>query len=982
MNELAFAHLGKHAHVIRLIALRCSLIIFMLIGFSKPGCTQSADVPFTSGPIPMCDTSTFTATVWGAGTLMPPGTYGASTLYSLSIDITSDHPQTLQIFLTSPQGTTLSLSEFNGNGGQNYTGTTFLYEFWPPSITTGTAPFTGYWVPQGGSLSLFDWQNADGTWTITVIDTACANGGVGPGGNWTPGWFNGGAGTGGFSFVFNEPPPPMCWGGIPSDVAYVCNGQPVDILGYYEGLGTGYSISVTPWSGQQMMDPNAVTEPGTYWIDAYDQWDGCWYFATYEVVNQGVVLGPDQTIDQCSNAGPVDLNSLFNFGAQTPQWTLNGVPINGAGVTAATAPGVYQVTTANFGSCADTATVTLNVFSVPDLGADQNVDICTGASVDLTTLYNTMGLSASWDFGGAEFLTPAAAADGGVYSLIGTTPEGCTDTAEVTLVVGAAPALGPDQNVSFCSNTSFDLTSLHNTTGYTTTWSYLGTPVSDPSGINIGGPYQLIASNGGSCADTAMVYVATDPAPILGPDIMATTCEGIGEDISSYFTASGLTTEWNFVGAPVTDPTSVMIAGSYTLIATNGAGCTDTAQVDLEVMPLPVLGPDQAITVCEGVPVDLTALFVTGANTASWSINGLPVADPGSVAEAGEYVLIATSAAGCSSSALVSIVLEPSPALGSDQSLSICEGSFADLSSLYDTNGSIASWTLSGAVIADPASVDNTGTYRLIATNAGGCTDTAFVQLNVGTNPALGPDRTFPLCPWQTVDLVSEFSIGGMTASYTFNDQPVNEPNAVVDPGTYVITVTDVNGCSDTAMATVIAIECMCVADFTEDARCMQEPVQFMLLADSAIVSAEWSFNGAADNSTHIDPIVRFGSEGEVLVSLRATLGCGVVEVERAIRIEDCSDSCAVWIPSSFTPNGDGINDSWTWRGECDPEDFSMLIYDRFGELIFATNDPQITWDGNFKGVASPLGVYAYRAGYRLPYQDRKEVAGSITLVR
>ena len=119
-----------------------------------------------------------------------------------------------------------------------------------------------------------------------------------------------------------------------------------------------------------------------------------------------------------------------------------------------------------------------------------------------------------------------------------------------------------------------------------------------------------------------------------------------------------------------------------------------------------------------------------------------------------------------------------------------------------------------------------------------------------------------------------------------------------------------------------------------------------------------------------------------MLVSLEATFGCGVVRLERTITIEDCSDSCTVWIPSSFTPDGDGINDRWSWIGECEPEDLSLLIYDRFGELIFSTNDPGASWDGNFKGVPSPLGVYTYRAGYRLPYQDRKEVSGSITLVR
>ena len=960
--------------------MRNTLVLAAIFGISSIGSSQN--VPFTSGPIPLCDTSTFTANVWGVGYLVPPGTWGGSTLYSLLINITSDHPQTLQILLTSPEGTTLSLSEFNGGGGANYTGTNFIYDPWPaPSITTGSAPFTGNWTPQGGSFSIFDNEYADGTWTITVIDTACANGGIGPGGTWTPGWFDGSDAAGGFSFAFNSPPPPDCWGSIPSETTTICNGESVDILGYYESLGFGYTYVITPWSGQAMPDPNAVTEAGTYWIDAWDlnSWANCTYYATFEIVVSGTSLGPDQMIDQCNNA-PTDLSALFTTGSITPSWTLNGVPISGTAVTAAITPGIYQLTDAS-AACGDTAIVTLNMGTL-DVGADQLLSICSGASADLAALYDMTGYTAEWLFQGSVIALPDAAIDPGIYTLIGTSAEGCIDSAQVTLAVAAAPSLGADVNVSFCSNTTYDLTSLFNTTGLDEAWSYLGIPVTDPSAIIAGGPYLLIASAGGDCSDTAMVFVIAEPPPVLGTDLLATTCEGEGEDIASYFTTTGLVTEWSFGGAPVIDPTAVMAAGTYTLIATNSAGCSDTGLVDLEVVADPVLGPDQSIVICEGLAIDLTALFPIGPNSASWSLNGAPIGDPGSVTEAGTYLLIATNAAGCSSTASVTVALEPSPEIGADLSISICEGNAIDLPSFHDTSGLTTNWSLSGAPVTDPASVDVAGSYRLIVENAAGCTDTAFVQLAIDPGPSLGSDQSFLLCPWQTVDLVSAFSTGSMNAAYTVNDQPVADPTLVTDAGTYMILATNGAGCSDTAFATVIAIECLCVADFTENARCMQDPVKFTLLADSAIVSAVWDLHGAAGNSTEIDPEIRFNAEGDVRVSLRATLTCGVIDLERTIRIEDCSDSCSVWIPSTFTPNGDGINEGWTWKGECDPKDFSMQIYDRFGEMIFTSTDPHVMWDGTVKGEGSPIGVYAYRVGYRLPYQDRREVVGSITLLR
>lgn len=961
---------------------RFCVVALLVLGLFGPAEAQTNSVPFTSGPIPPCDTSYFTADVSGVGTLYPPGWGGGWTfsLQMLTINITSEHPWTLQVSLTSPEGTTLLLSAFNGAGGQNYTNTTFQY-FQYPSITTGSAPFTGDWTAEGGSLDAFDYENADGTWTITVIDTACGSNGPGPGGIWTPGWFDGGAGNGGFAFYF-DPGPPPCWGGIPSDIMYVCAGETVDVSAYYEGLGTGYSYSYWPWSGDPSFDPTAATGTQTIQVDAMDPWDNCWYSAVFDIVESPPTsLGPDQVMEICGS-GTADLNALFSLVGSTATWSFAGAPFSTSSAFAANEPGIYQVISGS-GTCTDTALVTLNVNPGPVLGPDQPITICPGSSLDLTSLYSTTGATADWYFGGSVFATPMIAENAGVYMLVATAPTGCTDTAEVTLVVQTLASVGADQVVDLCSNATLDLTSLYTTTGLSASWSLAGVPVANASAVSTTGTYELIASNGTGCADTALVTVNALTPPDLGPDAAASACAGDIVDLTSSFVTTGLTTTWSIAGTPVPDPTAADATGLYTLVASSANGCSDDATVDLVISANPVIGPDQSLTQCDGTVVDLTTVYATGANTAAWTLNNAPVADPTAVMDAGSYTLDLTNAAGCSASAIVTLAFETAPALGTDQLAFICGGSTFDLSALYATAGLGTQWTADGVVVADPMAVDESGTYQLVASNNAGCTDTALVFFTVNDNPILGADQLFTLCPWQTVDLSTAFPVGGMSASYLLNGDPVVDPTMVYDAGNYTITVTDLNGCTDAAEATVMNIECLCVADFdVQDAKCMQDPVNFILEADSAVVSVQWDFNGAADNSTAMEPRVRFSREGEVLVTLQATLSCGVITVERPLFIEDCSDSCTVWIPSAFTPNNDEQNDAWTWKGECAPEDFSMVIFNRFGEVVFRTTDPQNSWDGAYGGTISPDGVYAYRVGYTLPYQEHKSVVGSITLLR
>src|SRR5690606_28831428 len=86
--------------------------------------------------------------------------------------------------------------------------------------------------------------------------------------------------------------------------------------------------------------------------------------------------------------------------------------------------------------------------------------------------------------------------------------------------------------------------------------------------------------------------------------------------------------------------------------------------------------------------------------------------------------------------------------------------------------------------------------------------------------------------------------------------------------------------------------------------------------------------------------------------------------------------------PNAFSPNGDGNNDCYSLMLPIIPLEYELMIFNRWGNKVFATNNINECWDGNYKGAAQPGGVYVYY--YKLTSTDCGEVSnkGNITLVR
>ena len=87
-------------------------------------------------------------------------------------------------------------------------------------------------------------------------------------------------------------------------------------------------------------------------------------------------------------------------------------------------------------------------------------------------------------------------------------------------------------------------------------------------------------------------------------------------------------------------------------------------------------------------------------------------------------------------------------------------------------------------------------------------------------------------------------------------------------------------------------------------------------------------------------------------------------------------------VPNAFTPNNDGTNDTFLPVSNCDFSEYTFMIFNRWGEKLFETNNPENSWDGNHMGKLFPVGVYVYLVKYK--HQDIHEMTktGSFTLIR
>jgi gliding motility-associated-like protein len=142
-------------------------------------------------------------------------------------------------------------------------------------------------------------------------------------------------------------------------------------------------------------------------------------------------------------------------------------------------------------------------------------------------------------------------------------------------------------------------------------------------------------------------------------------------------------------------------------------------------------------------------------------------------------------------------------------------------------------------------------------------------------------------------------------------------------------------------------------------------------LDDDPRTSYRWS-----DGST--ERIRLLGEAGSYEVV--ATNACGTGSAQLNLATEDCA--CTLYAPTAFSPNDDGLNERYAIVTRCVLSDFRMLVYNRWGELVYSSQSLDQGWDGTIDGKPAPPGNYVYQLSYYREGLGPRQSSGSFVLLR
>jgi trimeric autotransporter adhesin len=647
-----------------------------------------------------------------------------------------------------------------------------------------------------------------------------------------------------------------------------------------------------------------------------------------------------------------------------------------------------------------------------------NTPVCTG---------NTIALSNSLA-GGTWSCSPATIATINTSGVVTTLVAGTatviytTTCGSATTVITANPNPAPIAgNIPLCPGNTITLTNTTSGGVWSCTPSGVATITAAGlvTGINPG--TAIVSYTLGLCSTAVIVTVNPSPViggisfinPVCGGPAGSITINGLipGQTYTVHYTYSSLVT------LPATASTSGSItitglnAGSYSAISVNNSfGCTSNivGPITLTLTNVPVAPVVIANSPCQGDTLSLSASSVTAGVTFHWSgpmgftaTTANTYIYPAYESNSGSYTVTATLGMCTSPPTIVNVIIHPQPV--------VTNISFGNPKSCYGDDGWIE---LSGLVAGEVYSVDylfngtpsnNTltadgsgkvrlsglvsGTYtNFVLTSSFGCSSASIgpvVLYFPGTPPPPVIEHNDP-CVGQTLFLSAYDAMPGGTYAWAYPDgggstlqNHLRHNVTTAAAGIYTVTYT-VEGCPNSATANILVYTPIVLTDVTPD-QTIPFGTSIQLNSQGAILYRWTPSDGSLNNPNINNPIASPNETTTYTVYGTGDGGC-IDSARVTITIGDDIDE---FIPTAFTPNGDGLNDIFRIRNMRTQKLVEFSVYNRYGERVYYNGySREQGWDGTYKGVPCDGGTYFYYVIVGLRDGTNRIHKGDVTLIR
>ncbi len=725
-----------------------------------------------------------------------------------------------------------------------------------------------------------------------------------------------------------------------------------------------------------------------------------------------------------TTTGGTGTNYTYTWGTSPPQFSATAINLSA---------GIYFVTVFDDSLCpsifwveiTQPTEIILNPFVVSNYnGSDIS---CYGASDGIVEVSASGGVgnyTYVWDDISAQTTAQANGLPNGTYTVQVSDSNACSKDTIITLLQPDSIQINMQvisdyngENIR-CFGDSNGI-ALASVSGGTVQYSYIwndSNTQTDSIASNLSeGTYQVIITDANGCKDSANITL-TEPTPlVLSGTFTPVSCFGYSDGTATV-TASGATPPYSYqwdvsAWSQTTQTADSLFAGIYVVTVSDTNNCIQTISVNVTQPSDIVVVTVDDDTICPGSPVILTATATGGNGGFSYAWNNGTAFGPVLVVVPSfttNYTVVATDIKGCTSAADTAIIYVRTfiaDSISMIKGQDICEGESTFISSTYQsTLGPYTYIWSNGETGSGPhlVSPSDTTTYFVTITDLCFNNIVGSIQVNVFPLPII-TQNLVPLVGCQPFSVsLADSSFNEDIAQYIWNISNGTTING--NPFEYVFENT---GDYAVLLSMISNKGCTAVFDTAQiikvnpkpEVTCGASPLTtdhenaLIKFTSSTHNNYFWDFgvSDLTDDTSNVSPTEYFYPDTGTYLPMLIVYN-EFMCADSCIQIIRIDPKIKISVPNVFIPNPNGSNGGTydvnnltneVFFAKLDyVEDFHMMIFNRWGELVFESFDVNIGWDGYYRGKLCQQDVYVWKIKARFADGNTRDFTGDLTLLR